>query len=393
LRRGEAARHLPLRRLDPELSRVDETERTIIRRADPNAGAGENAVMHLLQVDHPPEEPPRRVILGDLPLRIGRVAGVDLVLASPEVSRAHCSVSLEGGRAVVTDLGSTNGTYVNDQRIDAPTPLDEGARLRIGPFVLAYLRGARRTLERAAELERNLDRAARYVRALLPPAIHDGPIRVTWRFEPSVAVGGDGFGYRLLPDGRFILWLIDAAGHGLHSALLAASAMTVLREGGPAGVDPADCAGVLAALDASFEMERHDGLFFTLWYGIYDPATRRMTHTSGGHHPAYLIRPGGAAEPVGTRNPPVGVGQITSAIKVGSVTIPPGSRLHIFSDGTFETLTPEGYQNSLRDFLPVLDHPPQPGTEPPEQLLRAARTLAGGALFDDDVSIVTVDFD
>jgi hypothetical protein len=372
---------------------LDETERTMIRRTAPAPVPGEGAILHVLQVEAPAEDPARRVILGDLPMRVGRVPGNDLVLAAAEVSRGHCSIVLENGRAVVTDLGSTNGTFVNDTRITAPTPLEEGSRLRIGPFVLAYLRGPRKTMERAAELERNLDRAARYVRALLPPVIPEGAVRVAWHFEPSVSVGGDGFGYRFLPDGRFVMWLLDAAGHGIDSALLAASAMTVLREGGPPNTDPGDCGAVLAALDAMFDTERHDGLFFTLWYGVYDPRTRRLVHVAGGQHPAYLLTGQGEAVPLGTRNPPVGAGMWGRTPQVGEAEIPPGARIHLFSDGAFETRRPDGSQNAMPDLLPAITAPPIPGLPEPERMLQAAKALTGATLFEDDVSILVFDFD
>lgn len=370
---------------------VDDTERTSIRRPGAFQPA-EEPLVHVLQLEGEGELAVRRVVLGELPLRIGRVAGNDLVLPSPEVSRSHCSLVVREGRAVVTDLGSTNGTLVDGRRVQVPTELAEGARLRLGPFTLAYLRGPRRAFERATEIERDLERAAQYVQALLPPPLPAGPVRVAWRFVPSVAVGGDGFGYRSLPDGRFAVWLVDVAGHGVGSALLAASVMTMLREGGPPGADPADPGAVLAALDTTFEMDRHGGLFFTLWYGVYDPATRRLVHVAGGHHPAYLVLDGAAPEPVGTRNPPVGAGFPGRAPQVGAVVLPPRARLHLFSDGAFETQAPGGRQNALPDFLPALVAPPVPGLAEPERLLRAAQALAGGAPFEDDVSILTLDF-
>jgi serine phosphatase RsbU (regulator of sigma subunit) len=77
---------------------------------------------------------------------------------------------------------------------------------------------------------------------------------------------------------------------------------------------------------------------------------------------------------------------------VGALQVPPGARLHLFSDGAFETQRPDGRQNALSDFLPVLSLPPQPGLPEPERLLRAAKALAAGAPFDDDVSILTFDF-
>lgn len=371
---------------------VDDTERTTIRRPGSFPQAAEEALLHMLQLEGEAEAPVKRVFLGELPLRIGRVEGNDMVLPSPEVSRSHCNVVVRGGRVIVTDLGSTNGTLVDGQRIAAPTELAEGARLKLGPFTLAYLRGPRRALERAAEIERDLDRAAQYVQALLPPPVLQGPVRVEWRFVPSVSVGGDGFGYRTLPDGRFVVWLVDVAGHGVGSALLAASVMTMLREGGPPGADPGDPGAVLGALDTTFEMDRHGGLFFTLWYGVYDPVTRRLAHVSGGHHAAYLVGNGAEPEPVGTRNPPVGTGFPGRVAQVGAVVLPPGARLHLFSDGAFETQEPGGRQNALPDFLPALAAPPVPGLPEPERLLRAAQTLAGGTQFEDDVSILTLDF-
>lgn len=369
---------------------MDDTERTTIRRTR-SADPGEEPTLHVVQVEDDTSSPARRAILGDIPLRIGRVEDNDLVLVSSEVSRHHCSLVLQDGRAVVTDLGSTNGTLVEGRRIEGPTPLGHGMRLRVGPFTLTYLSGPRRALERAAEIERDLDRAARYVRALLPPAMVEGPVRADWRFVPSVAVGGDGFGYRTLPDGRFVFWLIDVMGHGLGSALLAATVMTLLREGGPPGADPADPAAVLAALDAIFPMERHGGLFFTLWYGVYDPATRRLHHAAAGHHAAFLVV-GGAAHPVGTRNLPIGAGLSLGRAEAGIVRVPAGARLHLFSDGTFETLTPGGKQNGLSDFLPFIAAPGVPGVSEPDRILRAAQQLAGGAPFDDDVSILVLDF-
>ncbi len=370
---------------------MDDTERTTIRRMDPSEPRGE-ATLHLLQVEEDSVTPARRLELGEIPLRIGRVEGNDLVLASSEVSRTHCTAVLREGRVIVTDLGSTNGTLVNGQRIAGPTPLPQGAQLRVGSFTLTYLAGPRRALERAAEIERDLDRAATYVRALLPPAVRQGPVRADWRFVPSVAVGGDGFGYRSLADGRFVFWLIDVTGHGIGSALLAASAMTMLRDGGPPGVEPADCAGLLRALDATFDMDRHNGLYFTMWYGVYDPATRRLDHAAAGHHPAYLVTEAAPPLPLGTRNLPVGAGLSMMQPAVAADILPPGARLHLFSDGAFETLTPAGKQNALPDFLPVLAAPPVPGMAEPDRVLRAAQLLAAGAAFDDDVSILVLDF-
>jgi diguanylate cyclase (GGDEF)-like protein len=71
-------------------------------------------------------------------LMIGRDAGSDLELADDSVSRNHAVLESVRGEFVVTDLGSTNGTYVNDQRIDA-RQLSPGDRLRFGNQIFKFL--------------------------------------------------------------------------------------------------------------------------------------------------------------------------------------------------------------------------------------------------------------
>jgi predicted component of type VI protein secretion system len=65
---------------------------------------------------------------------IGR-EGCDVNLMDPEVSRRHATVRDQGGDLAIEDLGSTNGTYVNDQRISVVTVLKEGDVVRLGNTV------------------------------------------------------------------------------------------------------------------------------------------------------------------------------------------------------------------------------------------------------------------
>ena len=72
---------------------------------------------------------PQRWTLNRDVVRIGRGADNDIVLNDREVSRNHAEVRLEGDDYILTDLGSTNGTFVNDQRIIRPIRLRDGDRL------------------------------------------------------------------------------------------------------------------------------------------------------------------------------------------------------------------------------------------------------------------------
>jgi pSer/pThr/pTyr-binding forkhead associated (FHA) protein len=65
---------------------------------------------------------------------IGRDEGCHLRPASPAVSKKHCVVFIRNDKAYVRDMGSTNGTFINDEQIQGDQELSDGARLRVGPL-------------------------------------------------------------------------------------------------------------------------------------------------------------------------------------------------------------------------------------------------------------------
>jgi serine/threonine protein kinase len=69
---------------------------------------------------------------------IGRTQGNDVVLPDPTVSRRHARLTFRNGQWYLEDLNSSNGTYVNNVRINRPAPLMEGDELRFGDEVLDF---------------------------------------------------------------------------------------------------------------------------------------------------------------------------------------------------------------------------------------------------------------
>ena len=69
-------------------------------------------------------------------LLIGRADKCQLVLDDTYVSQMHARIFPKGDGIMVEDLGSTNGTYMNRQRITSPTELQRGDRVKIGKTVL-----------------------------------------------------------------------------------------------------------------------------------------------------------------------------------------------------------------------------------------------------------------
>lgn len=69
---------------------------------------------------------------------IGRSRECTLRAGSDAISRKHCELKVTEAGVTVQDLGSRNGTYVNDERIEGVQPLNNGDRLRIGPLEFRY---------------------------------------------------------------------------------------------------------------------------------------------------------------------------------------------------------------------------------------------------------------
>lgn len=63
---------------------------------------------------------------------------VEIQLDDPFASTRHARISREGNVVVIEDLGSTNGTYLNEQPLNGPQPLHDGDRVRIGDSEFSY---------------------------------------------------------------------------------------------------------------------------------------------------------------------------------------------------------------------------------------------------------------
>jgi pSer/pThr/pTyr-binding forkhead associated (FHA) protein len=77
-----------------------------------------------------------RIGLTGAPVLIGRANDSTLVLTDDYASTRHARISLQDGRWMVEDLGSTNGTYLGTRTLDGPVPMEVGVPLRIGRTVL-----------------------------------------------------------------------------------------------------------------------------------------------------------------------------------------------------------------------------------------------------------------
>ena len=84
-------------------------------------------------------------------IRIGRVPGMDIQIDDVSISRRQAEIQQEGDRWVVRDIGSSNGTFVNGERLAGDRPLRAGDEISIGQFSLFFERGIASYQPRARE--------------------------------------------------------------------------------------------------------------------------------------------------------------------------------------------------------------------------------------------------
>lgn len=242
-------------------------------------------------------------------------------------------------------------------------------------------------------LRGELEEAARYVRSIIPDP-QEGPPRTDWKYVPSTELGGDAFGYHWIDGEHFAVYLLDVCGHGVGPALLSVAAMNVLRSGSLPNTDFRDPAAVLAGLNKAFPMERQNNMYFTIWYGVYHPASGTLRHASGGHPPALLFEPcaDGMVSPKRLQTHGLIIGVMSDSMYAAAeVQIEKGAVLTVFCDGCYEVRDSSGGMMAFEEFEEYMG---RNATHPDglERLHDWVRARHGEGPLDDDFSILRIHF-
>lgn len=292
------------------------------------------------------------------------------------------------------------GLGANDYVVKLPDRLELLARIRYhskGYINLLQRNEAYQALQKSQKmLAKDVAQAAKYVYSLLPDKLNKGDIRTDWRFIPSAELGGDSFGYDWIDEDHFAFYLLDVSGHGVGAALLSVSALNALRSQSLPQTNFRDPGQILTALNKAFQMDQQNGLFFTIWYGIYHRPTRRLDYAGGGHPPALLLT-GPSAESARQLELESG-GPMIGAVpdlefSTSTCQVEPFGLLSLYSDGAFEVERPDGSTWPFPDFVKYMGKVPRTPEDPGmDRLIRHAREMKGSDEFADDLSIVEVLF-
>jgi phosphoserine phosphatase RsbU/P len=298
----------------------------------------------------------------------------------------------------------------NDYLVKLPDKLELVARVRYHSRAYLNLLERNEAFRQLAESQRQLAeevaQAARYVQSLLPAPLRGG-VSIDWRFVPSTQLGGDMFGYHWLDPDHLAVYLLDVSGHGVGSSLLAVSAANLLSAQSLPGTDLRDPGAVVARLNDVFQMERQNGKYFTIFYGVYRRGERALAYCNAAHPPALLFTgpsaPAATLQPLDSTDPVVGM--LPPGVPFETRVVPVGeyARLLLYSDGVYEIERPAGGMWKHQEFVEYMRailRGPEVGAPTPtsgageddlgERLYGHVRQLRGGPTLADDFSLVDV---
>ena len=283
------------------------------------------------------------------------------------------------------------GAGANDYLVKLPDKLELAARIRY--HSTAYIHRLQRD-EAFAALEaqqrviaRELAEAAAYVRSLLPPPMNaDSAIPSDWRFITSSSLGGDSFGYHWLSPDQLAIYLLDVCGHGVGAALLSVSVINTIRNQTLPDTDFSVPAQVLNGLNRAYPMEKQDGKYFTIWYGVLTPSTRELRYAGGGHPPAIVVKADGTVTRLDCPGMIIGAFDFANYCEK-TATLDTGSRLFVFSDGCYEVTDPAEQMMTLDEFGGILGRC-RSQVDGLDQVLSAVRDWQKRADFEDDFSLM-----
>jgi phosphoserine phosphatase RsbU/P len=244
-------------------------------------------------------------------------------------------------------------------------------------------------------LEAELAEAAEYVSTILPEPLQHPSLSIDACFIPSRQLGGDSFDYFWLDDRHLVFYLLDVSGHGLRASLPSLAVINLLRSRGLSNVDYHQPNSVLEALNQTFQMSDRNDKYFTIWYGVYDRDNRHLTYSSAGHPPAILLAPASRANVPEQRlkTPGVPVGMFPDIQYVNaSCEIAANSSLYVFSDGIYEVEPQASSHWGLDRLIALLQKYQRTPERDLQRLLQYVRTWHPNFQFEDDLSILQIDF-
>lgn len=256
---------------------------------------------------------------------------------------------------------------------------------------------------RTAEMESDLKMARQVQEAFLNRAYPVFPrgatreasaLRFTHRYIPTTTLGGDFFDILQLSDTRCGVLVCDVMGHGVRAGLLTALIRGVVEEMGSRANDPAHVLGEVNHSLMPIVEQTGQPVFATVFFAVFDTATRTLAYGNAGHPPPLVLRHG--SENIARlvpADPEPAAGMLGDfRYTAQECVFEPGDLFLGYTDGVLEAADHGGMmfgEDRMKKLLSGCRG--LSGAEVSDRLLREVRGHSGTTMFEDDVCLVAVE--
>jgi serine phosphatase RsbU (regulator of sigma subunit) len=275
---------------------------------------------------------------------------------------------------------------------EAHTVFEEAGVTYYAQLVERQLQAIRaRTVAQAialSQVTKELAVAGRIQEGLLP---RETPYFPGWQLaatlEPARETSGDFYDFIAMPNGHLGLVMADVADKGAGAALYMALSRTLIRT--YATQYPTQPEQTLRAVNQRILAETRADMFVTIFYGILDPETGRLSYCNGGHNPPYLLKSDGikALERTGL---PLGILEDANW-EQESASMAPGDLLVLYTDGVIDAQSSDGEFFGQERLLELLEpFRKSAASQVEETVLKAIHSFVGDAPRFDDLTLMVV---
>ena len=225
---------------------------------------------------------------------------------------------------------------------------------------------------------------------MFPPFPERSEFDIYASMDPAKEVGGDFYDFFLIDDDHLALVIADVSGKGVPAALFMMASKIILQSCAMLGKSPAE---ILSKTNEAICSNNQAKMFVTVWLGILEISTGRLTAANAGHEYPALRRAGGAFELYKDKHGFVIGGMKGMRYKEYELILQPGDRLFVYTDGVPEATDADNNMFETDRMLDALNK--DPGAEP-EQMLKNVRAAVDGFVKDaeqfDDLTMLCLSY-